>query len=83
MAPAFCQTYPDNVQLPRKITKKGVGRRMKVQGWGDQVNDWRRSLKLHAGEITVALEIALLQMAPHAKPIVCRLYRKMDVLAGF
>src|SRR5258708_19691542 len=49
----------------------------------DQVNERRRGLQLHAGEIAIAGEITLLQMTTHAKPIVSGLQREMNVLGGF
>jgi len=49
----------------------------------DQVDERRRGLQLHAGEIAIAGEITLLQMTTHAKPIVGGLQWEMNVLGGF
>jgi len=55
---------------------------MKVQRRGNQVHKRRRVLKLHVRKITIAFEIAVLEMAAHAKPIVGSLQREMNVFAG-
>src|SRR5260370_6344512 len=49
----------------------------------DKVDERRRGLQLHAGEIAIASEITLLQMTTHAKPIVGGLQWEMNVLGGF
>ncbi len=54
-----------------------------MQGRCDQVDERRRGLQLHAGEIAIAGEITLLEMTTHAKPIVGGLQWQMNVLGGF
>jgi hypothetical protein len=49
----------------------------------DQVDQRRRGLQLDSREIAIPGEIALLEMAANAKPIIGRLQREMNVLRGF
>ena len=81
-APAFRQTHTDRVHLGREIAQEDVRSGMKVKSRSDQIHQGWRRLQLNAREISVAREIALLEMAPNAKPVAGGLKRKVNVRTG-
>jgi hypothetical protein len=42
---------------------------MKSQGWSDEIDEWRNILQFDTAEISVALKIPLLEVAPVAQPM--------------
>lgn len=82
-APAFRQPDADDFHFRAQKFKKHIGGRMKTQSRRDQVDQRRRGLQLHAGEITVTLQITRLLMPADARPIVRRLQWQVQIFGGF
>ena len=56
---------------------------MKAQGWRDEVNQRRQCLQRHAGKISIAWQVAPLQVIPHVPPVTGGLQSQADMLGGF
>src|SRR5271166_390005 len=81
--PAFGQAYAHNFQMRSEVPQQDVCCGMKTQCRSDEINQWRRVLELDAGKISVTVKIALLGVTFYSQPIVRRLERQVNVLAGF
>src|SRR5207245_3149928 len=70
-------------QLRREIAQDDVRCRMESQRGSDQIDERRGLQQRQARKVAVARDLAILLLAANAQPIIGRLQRQMNVLAGF
>ena len=82
-APTFGQSHADYFQLRRKIAQEDIGGGMETQSGSYEIDERRRGLQLDARKIAVTCEIALLEMAADAQPIIRGLQGQMKIFVRF
>src|SRR6267154_430246 len=81
--PALCQAHAHNLHLRSKRAQQFVGSGMKTQRWRHQVDQRGSFLELYAGKISVARQIAPLEVMLHMPPVSGCLKSQVNVLSRF
>ena len=81
--PTFGKSDANNLQFWRQIPQQLVGRGMKAQCRGDQINQRRRRLEWNSRKISVARKIIELQVMLHVPPITGSLQSEVNMLRCF